>query len=78
MELLNAQGRVLAFIANHPECGIRDIANGMFLTRHTVWGVIGRLRRARLIRTTREGREHRYAVPDLLLRQALFALDKYG
>lgn len=77
MDLLTARGRALTYIANHPQCTIRDMAGGLFLTRRTVWGVIGELRRVHLIRTTKEGRTHRYEVKDMLLRQTLFALAKY-
>ena len=77
MDLLNSNGRALTWIANHPRCTGQEIADGMFLTRRTVWGFVGPLQRADLIRVTKEGRIHRYEVPDLLLRQALSAVVKF-
>ncbi len=77
MDLLNSNGRALTWIANHPRCSIREMANGMFLTRRTVWGMVVKLHRAHLIQVTKEGRLHRYEVGDLLLRQTLFSMVKY-
>lgn len=77
IELLSARGRALTYIANHPRCSIKDMAAGLFLTRRTVWGVIGELRHGGLIQVTKEGRMHRYEVGDLLLRQTLFALSAW-
>ena len=49
----------------------------LYLTRRTIWGGIGKLRRGHLIHTKKEDREHRYEVGDMLLRQTLFALVRY-
>lgn len=76
MDLLNSQGRALTYIANHPQCTIRGIADGVPLTYGRVWGLVNGLHKAGLICVTK-GQAHRYAVPDLLLRQTLFALAKY-
>ena len=75
MELLSSRGRVLTYIAHHPGCGVKDMADGMFLTQRTIWGVIGQLRP--FLRITKHGKEHSYEVADMLLCQTLFALDKW-
>ncbi|MDO8616325.1 MAG: winged helix-turn-helix domain-containing protein [Dehalococcoidia bacterium] len=63
--LLSSRGSVLFFIALHPDSTINDIAGSLSLTRRAVWGVLGDLRRAGLLRVGRGGREHRYSVdPD--------------
>ena len=60
--LVSSHGSVLFFIAVHPDCTIRDIADEMALTQRTVWGLIGDLRRADMLNVRREGRRHHYTV----------------
>lgn len=74
--LLCSHGGALFYIASHPDCTIDDLANGLFVTRRTVWGLVGELKRAGLISIRREGRRHHYSVkqgaafPDPLLSHA--------
>lgn len=60
--LVSSHGAVLFFIAASPECTVADIAGCMHLTRRTVWGIVGDLRRAGMLQVRRDGRRHRYAV----------------
>ncbi len=60
--LSSSHGTVLFHIAANPECTIRDIADAMCLTRRTVWGVIGDLRRAGMLSIRKDGRCHHYTV----------------
>lgn len=60
--LVSSHGSVLFYIAVHPECTIRQIADDMALTQRTVWGLIGDLRRAGMLNVRRDGRRHHYTV----------------
>jgi len=60
--LVSSHGAVLFYIAVHPECTIRQIADDMALTQRTVWGLIGDLRRAEMLNVRRDGRRHHYTV----------------
>lgn len=60
--LVSSHGSVLFFIAANPGCMISDIADGMSLTRRTVWGIVGDLRRAGMLVVERSGRHHHYRV----------------
>ncbi len=60
--LVSSHGSVLFYVAVHPDCTIREIADSMSLTQRTVWGLIGDLRRASMLDVRREGRRHHYTV----------------
>ena len=60
--LVSSHGAILFYIAVNPECTIKEIAEAMSLTRRTVWGVIGDLRRAGMLHIRKEGRRHHYTV----------------
>ncbi len=60
--LVSSHGAVLFYIAVNPDCTIGDIADSMALTRRTVWGLIGDLRRAGMLHIRKEGRRHHYTV----------------
>jgi DNA-binding IclR family transcriptional regulator len=60
--LVSSHGAVLFYIAVHPDTTIKEIADGMHLTRRTVWGLIGELRRADYLNVRKEGRRHHYTV----------------
>ncbi len=60
--LVSSHGSILFYIAVHPECTIREVAEEMSLTQRTVWGLIGDLRRAGMLHVRREGRRHHYTV----------------
>ena len=60
-EIFSARGRVLIHIAVHPDCTIPDLTQALCLTSRTIWGHIGDLRRAEMLRVRKEGRCHHYA-----------------
>lgn len=60
--LVSSHGAILFFVAVNPDCTIKEIADAMSLTRRTVWGVIGDLRRAGMLNVRKEGRRHHYSV----------------
>ena len=60
--LYSSHGTVLIHIAANPQCTIRDIADAMFLTQRTVWGVIGDLKRPGMLTIRKSGRRHHYTV----------------
>lgn len=60
--LVSSHGAILFYIAVHPGCTIKQIAEEMSLTRRTVWGIIGDLRRKDMIKVRKDGRRHHYTV----------------
>ncbi len=60
--LVSSHGAVLFYIAVNPDITIPEIAEAMSLTRRTVWGIVGDLRRANMLHIRREGRRHHYTV----------------
>jgi len=74
--LLCSHGGALFYIASHPGGTINDLADALFVTRRTVWGLVGELKRAGLINIRKEGRRHHYSIkegapfPDPLLSHA--------
>ncbi len=59
---MSSHGAVLFCIAADPDCTINDLSETLFLTRRTVWGIIGDLRRAGMLHVRKNGRRHHYAV----------------
>jgi DNA-binding transcriptional ArsR family regulator len=59
---MSSHGSVLFYVAVNPDCTITEIADAMALTRRTVWGLIGDLRRAGMLHVRKDGRRHHYAV----------------
>ena len=60
--LVSSHGAILFYVAVNRDCTIKEIAGAMSLTRRTVWGVIGDLRRAGMLHVRKEGRRHHYSV----------------
>ena len=60
--VVSSHGAVLFYIAVNPDVTIPEIAAAMSLTRRTVWGIVGDLRRADMLHIRREGRRHHYTV----------------
>ncbi len=66
---VSSHGAVIYCIAADPDCTTEEIAEVLCLTTRTVWGIIGDLRRAGMLRVRKEGRRHHYTVnPDAPLR----------
>lgn len=60
--IVSSHGVVIFYIAVHPDCTIREIADALYLTRRTIWGLIGDLRRAGMIYVRKQGRTNHYTV----------------
>ena len=60
--LLSSHGSALFYIAVHPGCTIHEMADGLCLTRRTLWGLVRDLRRQDMLLIRRDGREHHYYV----------------
>ena len=59
---VSSHGTVLFCIAANQDCTIRDLSETLFLTRRTVWGIVGDLRRAGMLHIRKNGRRHHYSV----------------
>jgi DNA-binding MarR family transcriptional regulator len=64
LRLFCSHGAALFYIAQHPGCGVRDLADALVVTQRTVWTLIGDLKRADLINIRKEGRIHHYRVKE--------------
>lgn len=60
--ITSSRGTVLFHIAAYPECTANDIADALYLTRRSVWGAIGDLRRAGMVYVKKSGRRNHYTV----------------
>ncbi len=60
--LSSSHGTVLFCIAANQDCTISDLSESLFLTRRTVWGIVGDLRRAGMLNVRKNGRRHHYSV----------------
>ncbi len=59
---VSSHGTVLFCIAANQDCTIIDLSESLFLTRRTVWGIVGDLRRAGMLNVRKNGRRHHYSV----------------
>jgi DNA-binding MarR family transcriptional regulator len=64
LRLFCSHGAALFYIAQHPDCTIRDLADALVVTRRTVWSLISDLKQGDLIRIRKEGRVHHYSIRD--------------
>ncbi len=60
--LVSSHGAVLFCIAADQGCTVKDLADRLCLTRRTVWGVIGDLRRTGMLKVKKNGRVNHYSV----------------
>lgn len=60
--LVSSHGNALFYIAVNPGCTVHEMADELCLTRRTLWGLIGDLRREGMLAIRRDGREHHYYV----------------
>jgi DNA-binding transcriptional ArsR family regulator len=73
LRLFCSHGVALFYIAQHPDCTIRDLAEALVVTRRTVWGLISDLKGGGLLDIRKQGRVHHYRIredtpfPDPLL-----------
>ena len=59
-----SHGAALFYIARHPDCTVRDLADAFVVTQRTVVGLISELKRGGLIRIRKEGRRHHYTIEE--------------
>ncbi len=59
---VSSHGTVLFCIAANQGCTTDDLSETLFLTRRTVWGIVGDLRRAGMLHVRKDGRKHHYSV----------------
>ncbi len=59
---VSSHGAVLFCIAADPGCTVTDLAETLCLTRRTIWGIVGDLRRAGMLEVRKDGRRHHYTV----------------
>jgi ketosteroid isomerase-like protein len=62
--LLCSHGGALFYIASHPGCTNRSLADALFVTPRTVWGLVSELKRAGLINVRKVGRRNHYSVKE--------------
>ena len=60
--LVSSHGAVLFYIAADQGCTVKDLAERLCLTRRTIWGVVGDLRRMGMLNVEKNGRVNRYSV----------------
>ncbi len=60
--LVSSHGTVLFCIAADQGCTVKDLADRLCLTRRTVWGVIGDLRRTGMLKVKKNGRVNHYSL----------------
>ncbi len=71
--LLSSHGIVLLYISLYPDSTARNIAEALFLTRRTIWAIVGDLRKAGMIHVRKDGRRHHYTLNfDARLRHPIF------
>ncbi len=86
---VSSHGTVLFCIAANHDCTINDLSESLFLTRRTVWGIVGDLRRAGMLHIRKNGRKHHYSVnlnapfrhpvlKGITLRQVLSGIENLG
>ncbi len=65
--LFSARGRLLIEVVDKPGIIVSALAGNLFLTKRTVWGIVGELRAMGYLLVTAKGRVHHYYVSDLAL-----------
>ncbi len=64
LRLFCSHGAALFYIARHPGCTPKDLADAFVVTRRTIWGLIGDLKDASLIDIHKEGRINHYTIKE--------------
>ena len=60
--LFTSRGKLVIEVIKRPGSSIRELSDRLFLTRRSVWGLVGELRKLGFIIATRQGRKHHYYV----------------
>ncbi len=59
---VSSHGTILFYVPANQDSTTNDLSETLFLTRRTVWGIVGDLRRAGMLRVRKEERRHHYTV----------------
>ena len=69
---LTNYGRVLLFVAHHPDARLRDLAVGLDITERTAFGLVSDLTEAGYLVKEKDGRRNRYQIQGhLSLRESI-------
>ena len=60
--LVSSRGAILFYVALNPGCTVAGIADAMSLTRRSIWGIVGDLKRAGMITAKTVARRHHLTV----------------
>lgn len=60
--LFTARGRLLIQVVDKPGTTVKELSKDLFLTKRSVWGMIGELRDAGYLAVRKKGRTHHYTV----------------
>ncbi len=60
--IFTAKGRLLVEVMDKPGITIKELATRLYLTKRTVWGCVGDLRRIGYLNVQPSGRVHHYFV----------------
>jgi len=60
--LFTTYGRILFYVAAHPGCGVRELADKNFLTERSIWKIVGDLHNQGLVTISKARRKHSYYV----------------
>ena len=63
-ELFTSRGRLLLKVKANPGITVKALAEIMFLTRRSIWGMVGGLRRAGYLTAVSKGKTNHYYVKD--------------
>jgi DNA-binding IclR family transcriptional regulator len=67
LRLFTSRGLLLIQVIKNPGVTIKELADGQFLTRRSVWGIVGELRRLGYLLVTRRGKTHHYTISSTAL-----------
>lgn len=76
IELLSARGRTLSYISHNPTCTVKEMTEGLFLSRRAVALHVDEL--MPLLDVAKDGREYRYVVRATWLTNVLLELGKWN
>lgn len=60
--IFTSRGRILIHIVKNPEITIKRLSKDLYLTKRSIWGIIGELRSLGYLIVKREDREHHYSI----------------
>ncbi|KKK91266.1 hypothetical protein LCGC14_2714710 [marine sediment metagenome] len=61
-ELFTARGRLLLRVQANPGITGKALSEVLFLTKRSIWGIVGELRKAGYLTIVKKGRRHHYYI----------------